>query len=169
MSTLNDDRTRARRWSIRGRMLQPPTLGQSQGGARTPALVRSLTNKTARVALATDGGQICRAQPGGWAQDARWARSRAAGHRVSWTHQRPTIYLEKQLAGRETAAPQISLNRMSDLRLRRGWTGHRPSTNRSKRAEEEKTWGEGNNKKFLLCAAAECRGSLRVTAVFKCA
>ena len=39
---------------------------------------------------------------------------------------------------------------MSDLRLRRGWTGHRPSTNRSKRAEEEKTWGEGNNKKLFV-------------------
>ena len=99
--------------------------------------------------LATGDGQICGAQPGGWAPDARWVRSLEADHRVNWAHQRPTIYQKRQMAGRETVAPQISLNRMLDLRLRRVWTGHRPSISRSRRTEEEKCGVRGITKNYI--------------------
>ena len=145
LDTLICSRTGERRSAAWRHAPNRPPPCNPRRGARTPALVCSLINKTARLMLATGGGQICGAQPGGWAPDARWARSRATDQRVNWARQRPAIYLKRQLAGRETA-PQFSLNRMVDLRLRRGWTGHRPSASRSRRAEEGKYGARGITK-----------------------
>ena len=127
----------------------PPPPCNPRRGVRTPVLVCSLHNKTARLLLATGGGQICGAQPGGWAPDARWVQ--ATRDRSARKLNPPTPHkLPKDAAGgardrRPTGFPQPHVRSATSQGL------DRPQTLRQqiKTCRRREKWGEGNNKKIV--------------------